>query len=71
MNATTTANRVTCQLDSGSMTDCQPLCDKDATHTVTYRSGSYDPFVVSLCRRHVSRFENQIWPERSTVAELA
>jgi hypothetical protein len=62
---------IRCQLDSGSATDCQPLCSAPATKTVTYRSGcSVEPFVVALCGAHVRRFENQIWPDRGVVNDL-
>ncbi len=60
----------TCALDSGSATDCQPLCDQPATWTVTYSSGSYGPFVVPLCSGHVRRFQNQIWPSPGIADEL-
>ena len=44
----------TCTYDSGSMTDCRPLCSRPATHVLRYRpscSGWHD---LPLCREHLA-----------------
>jgi hypothetical protein len=61
----------TCSLDSGSATDCQPLCHEPATHVVVQAaSGGYGPFEYPACKRHVRRVENVIFPGRFTTKEL-
>jgi hypothetical protein len=49
-----------CQYDSGSMTGCRPLCDRPATVRGSYANGSYGPFLVDLCDRHVLPFRARV-----------
>lgn len=51
-----------CEYDSGSMYDCRSVCGQRATHTVTYRNGSYGPFSVKVCPQHVRPMEGRAYP---------
>ncbi len=51
-----------CGYDSGSMYGNGPACGAPATHRVTYRNGSYGPFVLLVCRRHYSPMCGRAFP---------
>ena len=59
----------TCEYDSGSATGCQPLCDKPATHLVTYRNGSYK-VESEVCQRHVRFTVARAYPSATTTTAL-
>lgn len=53
----------TCVYDSGSATNCQPLCHQPAViQVVEHASGGYGPFTYPLCRRHLSPMLGRIHP---------
>lgn len=61
----------TCQEDSGSMTDCRPICDAPATHRVTQAaSGGYGPYVSLHCKRHADGAAARHYPYSVSVDEL-
>jgi len=58
----------TCTEDSGSMTDCRPICTATATHKVTHRPiGSSVTFTYYLCKRHAENAGARHYPDRVTV----
>ncbi len=52
-------SRNRCEWDSGSATDCQPLCSDRAEYTVSYRNGTR--FDVNVCKSHRRSLENRVW----------
>ena len=62
----------TCGYSTGSMTGCQPLCDRPATHNVQLhmsgmRSGPLDQL---RCAEHVRPTETAAYPYRVETVEL-
>jgi hypothetical protein len=55
-----------CEADSGSATDCQPICRDAATYRLSYRTGLGTRLSVLLCARHVTRETNRLYPWRPT-----
>lgn len=52
-----------CTYDSGSMTGCQPLCDKPATYVVIKRAcGGYPELALPRCAKHVAATQNKLYP---------
>lgn len=59
-----------CSYDSGSMTGNRPLCKETATQELTYRNGSYGPFVMFLCDKHVKPMLGATADPSATVRKL-
>lgn len=60
----------TCTYDSGSMTDCIPLCSKTPTQRLVYLVPCYGYFPADLCGGHVSPMQGRIYPDRHEVRPL-
>lgn len=58
-----------CEEDSGSLTDCRPVCDEPATHRVTY-DGYGGPFVSLVCERHADHAPARHYPYSVSVEVL-
>lgn len=59
-----------CELDSGSATDCQPICDRPATHTVTYLLPCYGKITTTYCAEHAKHAEAYHYPYTTTVIKM-
>lgn len=59
----------TCSHDSGSMTDCQPLCHDVATHAIAYWV-CRTRIVPHYCARHVHVNQCRLYPERFETVQL-
>jgi hypothetical protein len=57
-------------MDSGSITACKPICNRKATHAVTYRNGSYGPFRQEVCSSHVRTVQGRAYPSETTVEPI-
>jgi hypothetical protein len=63
--------RVTrCSHDTGAMYGCRPLCDRPATHAVSYVNGSYR-FTARVCADHVRATENRAYPGHLETVQVA
>lgn len=59
-----------CRMDSGSMTDCRPICDREAEFVVRYRNGSYPAHDVAVCSGHVRAMEGRAFPGLISTARI-
>jgi hypothetical protein len=60
----------TCTADSGSATDCQPICTAPTAHRVTFDIPCYGTFVADVCARHVAYVRGQVHPAPVTVLDV-
>lgn len=51
-----------CSYDSGSATDCVPLCTDDAVNIVRSRNGSYGPLDEPVCAYHTGSAKGRAYP---------
>lgn len=59
---------ILCEHDSGSATDCRPLCDAPATRTVAYPLPCYGTVRVHVCARHELVTVARCYPFPATVS---